>query len=208
MLQLPERLVTRDGKAVSSAPSAQRRRRRVVHHRAAPARGDERRVRGRIAEDDRAGKGKRRGRSPNRYVQVSRLGNPLVNEVVIPLGKKDRFNRTTPDRDAALYGKYVVKPELAAILNALFKIKRPGERPDRHRAGSAPGTPRAEPAHGRQGRRPAGGHDEAQPRFTPPAASAENRFGVIGGDNAGFPNGRRLGDDVVDIELQVVAGFL
>ncbi len=39
-------------------------------------------------------------------------------------------------------------------------------------------------------------------------AATENRFGVIGGDNAGFPNGRRLGDDVVDIELQVVAGFL
>ena len=43
---------------------------------------------------------------------------------------------------------------------------------------------------------------------TPPASGAENRFGVIGGDTAGFPNGRRLGDDVVDIELQVVAGFL
>ena len=51
----------------------------------------------------------------NDYVQVSRLGNPLVNEVIIPLGKKDKFNRTTPDRDAELYGKYVVKPELAGI---------------------------------------------------------------------------------------------
>ena len=61
----------------------------------------------------------------NRWVQVSRLGNPLVNEVVIPLGQKDRFSRTTPDRDAALYGKYVVKPELAAILNALFDMKAP-----------------------------------------------------------------------------------
>ena len=58
-------------------------------------------------------------------MQVSRLGNPLVNEVVIPLGKKDQFNRTTPDRDAALYGKYVVKPELAAVLNALFDIGAP-----------------------------------------------------------------------------------
>jgi len=43
---------------------------------------------------------------------------------------------------------------------------------------------------------------------TPPASGAEDRFGVIGGDNAGYPNGRRLGDDVVDIDLQVVAGFL
>ena len=71
---------------------------------------------------------RRQGQAPasaNKYVQVSRLGNPLVNEVVIPLGQKDRFNRTTPERDAALYGKYVVKPELAAILNALFKINAP-----------------------------------------------------------------------------------
>ena len=61
------------------------------------------------------------------YVQVSRLGNPLVNEVIIPVGKKDMFNRTTPDRDAELYGQFVVKPELAAVLNLLFKgvVKAP-----------------------------------------------------------------------------------
>ena len=58
-------------------------------------------------------------------MQVSRLGNPLVNEVVIPLGQKDRFNRTTPDDDAANYGKFVTKPELAAVLNALFGINAP-----------------------------------------------------------------------------------
>ena len=61
----------------------------------------------------------------NKWVQVSRLGNPLVNEVVIPLGKKDKFNRTTPDRDAELYGQYVVEPELAAVLNALFGVNAP-----------------------------------------------------------------------------------
>ena len=52
----------------------------------------------------------------------SRAWATRVNEVVIPLGQKDRFNRTTPDRGAALYGKFVVKPELAAIMNALFKV--------------------------------------------------------------------------------------
>ena len=64
-------------------------------------------------------------------------GNPLVNEVVIPLGKKDQFNRTTPDRDAELYGKFVVKPELAAILNALFNVNAPENEPHGHRPGAA-----------------------------------------------------------------------
>ena len=64
-----------------------------------------------------------RGRK-NKWVQVSQLGNPLVNEVVIPLGQKDRFNRTTPDQDAELYGKFVTQPELAAVLNALFGVER------------------------------------------------------------------------------------
>ena len=96
------------------------------------------------------------------WVQVSRLGNPLVNEVVIPLGKKDQFNRTTPDRDAALYGKYVVKPELAAVLNALFDIGAPeNDRTDIVQA-LLQGIPDAEPAQRREGtaRR---GHDQAQP---------------------------------------------
>ena len=107
VMQLPERLVTRDHKAVSGPGAAnavvgvwsttERRRLQV------------------------SGSGHTRGR----WVQVSRLGNPLVNEVVIPLGKKDQFNRTTPNRDASLYGKYVVKPELAAVLNALFNVGAP-----------------------------------------------------------------------------------
>ena len=108
VLQLPERLVTRDRKAVAGRRCRQRGRRRVVHHRATAAPGE-----------------RQLAHTRGRWVQVSRLGNPLVNEVVIPLGRKDQFNRTTPDRDAALYGKYVVKPELAAMLNALFDIGAP-----------------------------------------------------------------------------------
>ena len=188
VLQLPERLVTRNRRAVSS-PSAgnavvgvwsttERRRLQV------------------------AGGARARGR----YVQVSRLGNPLVNEVVIPLGKKDQFNRTTPNRDAALYGAYVVKPELAAVLNALFKVGAPENgRTDIVQAllQGIPGVNQ----HARRGAKPA--VDTLKLNLgVPPASGAEDRFGVIGGDTAGFPNGRRLGDDVVDIELQVVAGFL
>ena len=98
----------------------------------------------------------------NKWVQVSRLGNPLVNEVVIPLGMKDKFNRTTPDRDAELYGKYATKPELAAVLNALFDINAPEtDRTDIVQA-LLHGHPGPEPALGQVRRHP-GGHAEAQP---------------------------------------------
>ena len=187
VLQLPERLVTKDHRAVTSQDAANAvvgvwsttERRRLQVTGSARARG--------------------------RWVQVSRLGNPLVNEVVIPLGQKDRFNRTTPNRDAALYGKYVVKPELAAILNALFAIGAPEDgRTDIVQA-LLQGIPDLNQHPGIEGP-PA--VDTIKLNLGVPPADAEDRFGVIGGDVAGYPNGRRLGDDVVDIDLQVVAGFL
>ena len=146
-----------------------------------------------------------RKRGKGGWVQVSRLGEPLVNEVIIPLGKKDQFNRTTPDRDAALYGKYVVKPELAAVLNVLFDIDAPeNDRTDIVQA-LLQGLPGLNQHKGIKGP-PA--VDTIKLNLGTPPADTEDRFGVIGGDTAGFPNGRRLGDDVVDIELQVVAGIL
>jgi hypothetical protein len=188
VMQIPERLVTKDHKAVSGPKAGnavvgvwsttERKRFQVTGAR------------------------KRHG---DGWIQVSRLGNPLVNEVVIPLGKKDQFNRTTPDRDAALYGKYVVKPELAAILNALFDINAPeNNRTDIVQA-LLQGIPMLNQHAGIDGP-PA--VDTIKLNLGVPPADTEDRFGVIGGDTAGFPNGRRLGDDVVDIELQVVAGFL
>ena len=190
VLQIPERLVTRDRRAVSGPAarnavvgvwsSTERRRLQVTN-------ATRRRVRA------------------NPWVQVSRLGNPLVNEVVIPLGQKDRFNRTTPNRDAELYGKYVVKPELAAVLNALFMVGAPeDDRTDIVQA-LLQGLPDLNQHKGIQGP-PA--VDTIKLNLGTPPSDVEDRFGVIGGDTAGFPNGRRLGDDVVDIELQVVAGFL
>ena len=62
------------------------------------------------------------GTTAARWVQVSRLGNPLINEVVIPIGQKDKFNRTSPANDAKNFGKYALNPELARLLNALFKL--------------------------------------------------------------------------------------
>ncbi|HZG49562.1 MAG TPA: DUF4331 domain-containing protein [Thermoleophilaceae bacterium] len=190
VLQIPERLVTRDRRAVSGPAarnavvgvwsSTERRRLQVTN-------ATRRRVRA------------------NPWVQVSRLGNPLVNEVVIPLGQKDRFNRTTPNRDAELYGKYVVKPELAAVLNALFMVGAPeDDRTDIVQA-LLQGLPDLNQHKGIKGP-PA--VDTIKLNLGTPPSDVEDRFGVIGGDTAGFPNGRRLGDDVVDIELQVVAGIL
>jgi hypothetical protein len=199
VLQLPERLVTRNGKAVAGADAANA----VV----GVYQSTERR---RIQVSDRAGIARHRHRHSRRanasqWVQVSRLGNPLVNEVVIPLGKKDQFNRTSPDRDAELYGSYVLKPELAAVLNALFRIGAPeNDRTDIVQA-LLQGIPRLNQHAGIRGP-PA--VDTLKLNLGVPPAAQENRFGAIGGDTAGFPNGRRLGDDVVDIELQVVAGFL
>ncbi len=141
----------------------------------------------------------------NKWVQVSRLGNPLVNEVVIPLGKKDKFNRTTPDRDAELYGQYVVEPELAAVLNALFGVNAPEtDRGDIVQA-VLQGLPGLNQHSGPNAGKPV---DTLKLNLGVDPTASPSRFGALGGDLAGYPNGRRLTDDVVDIDLQVVAGIL
>jgi hypothetical protein len=157
------------------------------------------------AQDARKHKKSKAHHQSERDVQVSRLGNPLINEVIIPLAHKDQFNRTTPDRDAALYGKFAVNPEPARLLNALFGlgVKETG-RTDIVTAlltgipGKTQIAPNAVPA------------DTLKINLgvPPTPAASANRFGVIGGDLGGFPNGRRLTDDVVDIELRVIGGEL
>ena len=138
------------------------------------------------------------------WVQVSRLGNPLVNEVIIPLGQKDRFNRTGPAKDATNFGQYVLEPELAAVLNALFGVGAPTE----NRTDLLPLLTGFEGLNQHKGRFAGTPVDTLKVNLGTAPAATEDRFGVIGGDVAGFPNGRRLGDDVVDISLQVVAGLL
>jgi hypothetical protein len=192
VMQIPERLVTRDGQAVASADatnavvgvwsSTERRRLEVTNA-------------------DFNAQSKKGGK----WVQVSRLGNPLVNEVVIPLGMKDRFNRTTPDRDAELYGQFVTEPELAKVLNALFGVNAPEtDRTDIVQA-VLQGIPGLNEHKGKFAGTPV---DTLKLNLGVPATDSPNRFGVIGGDNAGYPNGRRPEDDVVDIDLQVIAGIL
>jgi hypothetical protein len=136
------------------------------------------------------------------WVQVSRLGVPLVNEVVIPIGQKDLFNASHPSDDAQ-FGASVLEPELPAIINALFGV-------------SVPPTPRNDLLALVQGvagltRRPGEViSDQLRLNVAVPTTPifAVNRMGVLGGDLAGFPNGRRPYDDTVDIALQIVAGVL
>src|SRR2546423_1316500 len=137
-------------------------------------------------------------------VQVSRLGNPLINELVIPIGLKDKFNATQPANDAANFGSFVVKPELAKVINILF----PGLNvPENNRTDIVQALLTGIPGVTQIGSKPAAA-DTLKINLGVPPTATPNRFGVIGGDNAGFPNGRRLGDDVVDISLRVVGGFL
>ena len=134
-----------------------------------------------------------------RRVQVSRLGNPLVNEVVIPRGKKDNFNASVP-LDDAQFLRYVTNPELAADLNLLYSVGAPTTKPPEP---SSPCSHRHARLNKPVNVRPS---EELRLNVAIPPSTTENRFGVLGGDTAGFPNGRRLGDDVTDIELRAVCG--
>ncbi len=139
------------------------------------------------------------------FVQVSRLGFPLINEVIIPYGMKDHWNATLPKDDAQFKPFYQV-PELANLINARFGV-------------SIPPTPRADMlvlGQGVPGLTSRPGEvfsDELRlnlavlPTQIAPVYKA-NRMGVLGGDLGGFPNGRRPWDDIVDIDIQVVLGVL
>lgn len=144
-------------------------------------------------------------RSGLHYRQVSRLSAPLVNEVVIGLPDKDRFNASVPGNDAS-FARYVTNPSLPILIQALF----PGVKaPTRY--------PRADLVAafltGVDGlNKPASVKPAEMMRLNtsiaPKPAATQQTLGVLAGDTAGFPNGRRPGDDVVDIELRVAMGVL
>ena len=188
VLQVPEEKVTRDGDEVDSAKD----KNAVVGVWASTER---KRVSVLASHNDDDG---------DDYVQVSRLGNPLVNEVVIPVGKKDQFNRTTPDRDAELYGQFVVKPELAAVLNLLFNVGAP----ETNRLDIVQAVLQGLPGLNQQTARTRSRSTRSSSTSAFAPAANPKPLGALGGDLAGYPNGRRLTDDVVDIALQVVAGEL
>ena len=149
------------------------------------------------------------------FVQVSRLGHPLVNEVVLPLREKDRFNASLPEGDGQ-FASSVTDPEVPRLIQAIYGIP-------------APKTPRADlveifltgictacgPIKADLNSQTLNA-DVAPGTFVPsemlrlnmsiPTAASPNRLGVLGGDLQGFPNGRRLADDVLDIELRALEG--
>jgi hypothetical protein len=141
------------------------------------------------------------------WVQVSRLGMPLVNEVVIGLKDKDRFNGSKP-KDDGQFADYVTNPTLPALLEILFGsagVKAPTNFPRNDLVTAfltgVPGLNK--PANVR-----ASEMLRLNTSTAPTAKGAQNTLGVLGGDNAGFPNGRRPGDDVVDAALRVSMGVL
>ena len=141
------------------------------------------------------------------YVQVSRLGMPLVNEIVIGLKDKNTFNSSKPGDDGQFID-YVTNPTLPTLVEALFGaagVRAPTNFPRTDLVAAF--------LTGIEGlNQPAGVTPSEMLRLNTSIATtagpAQSRLGVLGGDTAGFPNGRRPGDDVVDIELRVAMGVL
>jgi hypothetical protein len=155
------------------------------------------------------------------WVQVSRLGNPLINEVIIPRGKKDYWNRQTPNNDSQ-FAKYYEAPELTAVANVLYDALDTPATTNRNDLVAILLTGLDIPSSAVV---PGGLHftrtgstqaDELRVNtgIKPNAAGAcvfgvtgggtPSRLGAIDGDLCGFPNGRRLGDDVTDIEVRAL----
>jgi len=140
------------------------------------------------------------------FKQASRLGSPLVNEVVIGLKDKDRFNASEP-KDDAQFATYVTNPTLPALIEALFGfagVKAPTvPRTDLVQVFLTGVTGLTQPPHV-----VASEMLRLNTSIPPKAATDQNSLGVLGGDLAGFPNGRRPGDDIVDVSLRAVMGVL
>ncbi len=156
--------------------------------------------------DERTG----RTRGAGHFRQVSRLANPLFNEVIVPMGRKDRWNASAPsdDRD---YAKFVSDPELARLLPVLYPGVFPnlaGYRKPRADllAILLTGIPKGV-VPGFQNYTGPTQADLVRLNVAVPPAAKPNPLGLVAGDPAGFPNGRRVIDDVVTVELRALAGL-
>jgi hypothetical protein len=146
------------------------------------------------------------------WVQVSRLGNPLFNEVIVPMSKKDEWNAEQPSDDSE-FAQYVAHPELAGLLPVLY----PGVFPNLAALDKS-GATRADleailltgiPSGIIKGFQNFTGKtlaDMLRLNMAIAPSSSPSIFGILGGDLAGFPNGRRVQDDTVAIEVRAVAG--
>jgi hypothetical protein len=135
------------------------------------------------------------------YVQVSRLGNPLINEVVIPLGQKDEWNADEPVNDGEYMDRYL-NPEISAIINTVYPSLPDARTSDRTDlvlllGQGVPGLNATNTGDTL--------YDMLRLNMGIPPSDNPSRLGVLDGDLAGFPNGRRLWDDVVDINIRAFA---
>ncbi len=140
------------------------------------------------------------------FSQIQRMGNPLINELLIGTGFKDRFSMDQPKNDSQ-FANFFLDPTLARLLNAAtagaVAIPTPPRTDLLPLVTYAPpiaatGTPAG----------PVADLLRLNTGVAPTAPGSASRLGVLGGDLAGFPNGRRLFDDVTDISLRAVAGVL
>jgi hypothetical protein len=150
------------------------------------------------------------------WTQVSRLSNPLVNEVVVGLPDKDRFNASEP-KDDGQFATYVTNPTLPALLDVLFRDAVNATLGTNIPNLAPSNLPRTDlvtafltgfPGLNQQSKVTASEMQRLNTNVPATPAAQQSTFGVAGGDLAGFPNGRRPGDDVVDIALRVVMGRL
>lgn len=153
------------------------------------------------------------------FQQISRLGNPLVNEVVIPLGLKDAFNSLPPTGDAIAV-PVVLDPELPKLIKTVFALY--GDFAGNRVNINIPPAPRNDlaqifalgiPVNAVTGpnyttviQGTDGAHEYLRLNLAIAPSASPSRLGLLGNDVAGFPNGRRVGDDVVDIALRAVLG--
>jgi hypothetical protein len=150
------------------------------------------------------------------WVQISRLGNPLINEVVIPRHLKDYWNAQPPRKDSQ-FQKYYEAPELAALEKLLYPaLDDPNTTgradlslillkgvPGVNALSSSPVA--ADMLRVNTSIVPLANGACYHPALGKPASTPASRLGVLDGDLCGFPNGRRLADDVTDIEIRAVA---
>ena len=142
---------------------------------------------------------------PAGWAQVQRLANPLINEVIIGTGSKDRFSMDVPSNDAQ-FSNFFLNPLLATILQSIGVPVPPAPRTDllplvQYMAPICPGCTQAQAG-------PIADLLRLNTGIPPTPAASVKRLGFLAGDVAGFPNGRRPTDDVVDISLRAVGGIL
>jgi hypothetical protein len=143
--------------------------------------------------------------SDTSYRQVQRMGNPLINEVIIGTGFKDKFSMSDP-KDDAQFASFVLDPVLARVLNAAYGGLFVPDAPRADLLLLAQYLPPIAPANTPKG--PVADLLRLNTGVPPTRAESRSRLGALAGDLGGFPNGRRVSDDVTDVSLRAVAGVL